>query len=109
MLYSFYLALGAAILFNSLANFLMKKASGGHSVDALLQPFFMAAVLCFGMNLIFYSRSLKGLPLSLAYPVLVGGSLLLVTLVSWYFGEEVVDARRIAGIGLLILGLLLLV
>jgi multidrug transporter EmrE-like cation transporter len=47
-------------------------------------------------------------PLSVASPVLAGGTFMLITLVSWLLLGESLGYQKVAGIGLIFLGIVVL-
>lgn len=111
MLIAFF-CLTLATLANSFANILLKKAStiqAATLLETYLNPLFIGGLFLFGLNLLFYSRSLKDLPLATAYPLLVGGSLIIVTCVAHFWLKEPLLMQHVAGIGLIMAGLYLVV
>jgi small multidrug resistance pump len=65
----------------------------------------LAAIGSFGMGLILYTLALTDLPLGVAYPVLVGGSMALVAVVAaLWFGERM-TARHVLGMAMILAGL----
>ena len=97
-----------AIASNAAANVLIKRA-GMQASDGFLyfQPAFMLGVVLFGLNLIAYTFALKTLPISLAYPTLLGGTLILVLLASVQVFGETLTLVRIAGSVVILIGVLL--
>lgn len=67
-----------------------------------------AAIAVHGTGLLFFSVALTGIPLSIAYPVLIGGSMLFVTLLAAVWFKEDLTRRHLAGMALILLGMLLL-
>jgi multidrug transporter EmrE-like cation transporter len=108
-----YLGLAVSILFNSLANILiklgMKKVSGqGDALSmmrkAVIEPAFIGGIVCFGLALAAYSMVLSKLNLSIAYPINVSLGLILVVLVSALFLKESITLLQISGFFLIIAG-----
>jgi small multidrug resistance pump len=65
--------------------------------------FFIAALLAFALNFVAYAVALKRLPLSVAYPIMVVASFVLVNGFShYYFGEEIVGMQVIGYVFILI-------
>jgi multidrug transporter EmrE-like cation transporter len=87
---------------NALANW-SHSFSGRSRVIVLL-----AAIGVHGSGLLFYSVALTGIPLSIAYPALIGGSMLFVTLLATLWFKETLTRRHLAGIALIVVGMLLL-
>ena len=105
-------ALIVAILANAFANILLKCANmlaeGATSPLAVyLSPWFLAGMTLFGINMLFYTRALKTMPLAIAYPRLVGGSLLVVTLAAYFWLKEPISPVQFAGMALIMLGIIL--
>ena len=96
-----------AIFSNAFANLLLKKASANVYVsnyDMYLSSTFIAGMAFFGLNMIAYSRALKNYPLGIAYPLLVGGSLIMVVLMANFFLGESIPLKNIIGIALILIG-----
>jgi multidrug transporter EmrE-like cation transporter len=103
--------LAVAILANSLANVLIKRSSGVHGsgLQLYLNRWFVGGCALFGINLLFYTYALKSLPLSCAYPLMVGGTLMLVTLFACLEFGEPMSLLRVSGMGFILLGATLVV
>lgn len=67
-----------------------------------------AAIGVHGTGLLFFSVALTGIPLSIAYPLLIGGSMVFVTMLAAFWFKEQLTRRHFAGIALIIVGMLLL-
>jgi multidrug transporter EmrE-like cation transporter len=110
-----YFYLVVAMVLNALANMLLKQGAarlGGlgeaHLVQRVLHnPHLLFGLLLFALNVVFYLAALSRLNLSVAYPVMVAGGLLIVTLGSAVWLRETVTALQWGGIGLLTLGIVL--
>lgn len=63
-------------------------------------------VFCFGF--LFYALALAGLPLGLAYPVLVGGSVTCVALIGILVLKERASLRLIVGVAMILVGMVVL-
>ena len=105
------LALVAAILANSAANILIKKAgmSSAGGLSLYLNVWFIGGLGLFGLNLLAYTYALKTISLSVAYPLLIGGSLLIITWIAHQNSGEVLAPQHYAGIALILLGATLIV
>ena len=102
-----WLALVCAILLNTTGNVFIKHFSVTTEVQgplSYLNRWFIFGIAFFGANVFFYSRALKDIPLVIAYPVLIGISVCLVSLFAAYFLKERVSAAHVGGIALVILG-----
>jgi multidrug transporter EmrE-like cation transporter len=106
-----WLMLVGAIAFNTVGNLFIKKFSASSELrgvaDYLALPFVIGLV-CFGLNLVFYSRALKDIPIAVAYPILVGASVVCIVLVAVnWFGEKFGISHGI-GVVLVVAGVALL-
>lgn len=59
-------------------------------------------------GLLCFAVALTGIPLAIAYPVLIGGSVGCVTLLAVLLFEERLSTRHLGGVALIIVGMLLL-
>lgn len=109
-----YLFLAFAFCFNAVANILLKvAATRGFSFASFFHgqwgsPHFIAmgAVAFFGANLVCYLIALEQLPLSIAYPVMIGMTFL-ITIGAAIMLKEQVTLLRLVGCLLIIGGLVL--
>ena len=69
---------------------------------------FLIGLSLFGLNLIFYSRALKDMQLSVAYPILVSASVLSVFAISYVVLNESFSQTKLIG-GVLIIGGIVLI
>ena len=101
-----YLAL--AVVCNVIANILFKQASG---LPGWTMPKFgiFGLGLAIGLaNTLFYIKALEEYALSVAYPIFMAGSVILITALSaWIFREEI-SLQKAAGLVAICVGLLLL-
>jgi multidrug transporter EmrE-like cation transporter len=67
-----------------------------------------AAIGVHGTGLLFFSVALTGIPLSIAYPILIGGSMVFVTLLAAVWFKERLTMRHLAGMALILVGMILL-
>ena len=101
-------ALLAAIISNSAANILIKKASAHEIGLALyLTPWFISGAALYGVSLATYTLALKTIPLSIAYPILISGSLIVVAFYALFFLQEPFGISRFIGFSLLLAGVAL--
>ena len=70
---------------------------------------FIAAAGCFALNLVLYSVALTKLPLSVAYPVMVVASFILVNLFSFFYFKETIVPVQVAGYAMILVGLTLVI
>lgn len=66
------------------------------------------AVGVHGFGLLCFSVALTGIPLAIAYPVLIGGSVACITLLAVSLFGEQLSGRHFAGLALIIVGMVLL-
>jgi multidrug transporter EmrE-like cation transporter len=110
-----YVFLVVALALNALANMLLKAGAahlGGlaepHLVKRVLgNPYLLLGLLLFALNVGFYLAALIRLNLSVAYPVMVAGGLVIVVLGSALCLRETVTPLQWSGIALLAVGIIL--
>jgi multidrug transporter EmrE-like cation transporter len=104
-----------ALLCNAAAQFAMKYA--GRNLDATdaakglamwLSPWLLVALAFYGLSFLLVVRVYAANPLSVASPVLAGGTFFLITLISWLLLGESLGYQKIAGIALIFLGIVVL-
>lgn len=111
-----WLALGIALVLNAVANMLLKAGSsvlaGGFSFPVLARaatnPYIAGGVILFALNIICYSYALSRLPLSLAYPTMIIGGLIIVTTASALIFGETLSYLQAGGLALIVFGVILL-
>ncbi len=106
-----WIALLLAIVLNTTGNVFIKMAglaSSGETLDLIFSwPFFFGAAL-FGLSLVFYAKAQSLLPLSVVYPVLVGGTVITISLVALTVFGERLGLAQIVGMAMIIGGIILL-
>jgi multidrug transporter EmrE-like cation transporter len=110
-----YVFLALALTLNALANVLLKI--GATRLGPLGEPDLIARLLTnyqllsglglFALNVVLYTLALTRLDLSVAYPIMVAGGVIIVVSVSVLFLQEAVSGRQMLGLLLLILGIVL--
>lgn len=110
--------LSCGVLLNALAQLGLKAATevtgpllGGdgswkRGLDLLAVPSLWYAVAAYGLSLIVWLVGLSRVPVSQAYPLLSMGYVINIGLAWWILGE-VPNAQRVAGIGVIVLGVVL--
>ena len=100
---------GAISLLNS-GNLLLDNVAKGSGISfhLLFSPLFLVAIACLGSAFFFYVRSLARLPLAVAYPVMVGVSLIIVALADYYLLGASLAPRQLFGMLVLFLGIILI-
>lgn len=106
-----WIVLAASITCNILGNFFIKRFSVRVQINNLfdyLDPSFVAGTLLFGVALLLYARALKEIPISLAYPVMVGFSMTALSLLAIFSLGERFGLRDAIGAVLVLSGVALL-
>lgn len=98
-----WLFLSMAILAEVVATSAL-KASDGFSkwLPSLL------VVVGYGTAFLFLSLTLRALPMGIVYAIWSGAGVVLITLAAWLFFGQRLDAPAIAGIALIVLGVVVL-
>jgi multidrug transporter EmrE-like cation transporter len=113
-----YFFLVLALVMNAGANILLKMGSKTAKVlpsDAglldktmnFLNPVTIVAIFLFAANVLAYRKALDAFKLSIAYPIMVSGGLVLVTAAAWalpVFREEI-SPLQLVGIVLIAVGI----
>ena len=73
--------------------------------DFLRNWYLLGGMACFGAAFFLYVLVLSRLPLHSVYPVATGAALILITALSYFFLNESVTARQVAGIGSIAAGI----
>jgi len=76
------------------------------ALDVLMVPSFWYAMLAYGLSVIVWLVGLSRVPVSQAYPLLSLGYVINIGLAWWLLGE-VPNVQRVAGIGVIVLGVVL--
>lgn len=71
------------------------------------EPHIVAGVVCYGLSLVVWIMGLSRVPVSVAYPLLSLGYVVNAIAAHYLFGESLGGAK-IAGIGLIVFGVLLI-
>lgn len=105
------------ILLNSSASFLLRigsskinqKDDGGIIFSMLKSPLIWCGGFCFAMGFFVYTLILQKTSLTNAYPIVTSGTLILITLLSYFVLKESINLIDFVGIGLILLGMGLIV
>ena len=76
------------------------------ALDVLVVPSFWYAMLAYGLSVIVWTVGLSRVPVSQAYPLLSLGYVVNIGLAWWLLGE-VPNIQRVAGIAVIVLGVVL--
>lgn len=111
-----FLFLMLGVLLNALAQLLLKAGTNavGHfdfnagnivpvGIRLALEPHILGGVLCYVVSLAAWIIGLSRVEVSIAYPMLSIGYLL-NAVAAWYLFGEAVSLTRLAGIGIIIIG-----
>ena len=110
-----YLFLALALTLNAAANVLLKVGAGHLGrLDApdligrlLTNYHLVAGLVLFALNVVLYAAALTRLDLSVAYPVMTAGGVLIVVSVSYFVLGESVSPVQLLGLALIVAGILL--
>lgn len=113
---SVYIFLGLAFVCNAGANVLLKLGAQHkfsiapllHGEITLAHIYTGSAIMLFALNLGFYLMALRSIPLSVAYPVMVGMTFLITMGASFFLGEHI-GIVHIIGVTLILAGMLFIV
>jgi small multidrug resistance pump len=98
-----YLALAIAISMEVFATTMLKASEG------LSRPIPATVTLVsYGISFYFLSQALKTMPTGVAYAIWSGIGIVLVSLLSWVFFKQRLDTPALAGIGFILVGVLVI-
>jgi len=117
----YWIALVLALTLNAAANLMMKFGVRRYDeVRAHLEPgliplagslltnwVLVAGLMCFAVNVAFYTYSLSGLKISIAYPIMVSGGFAIIAVVAWKYLNETLSYGQWAGIAFILIGVFL--
>lgn len=98
-----------AVIINAGAQLSMKFA--GQATGALskwLSPWLFLALALYGLSFLLVVRVVSVNPLSIATPVMAGGTFALITLASWLVLGEQIGYQKLVGMGLILIGIVLI-
>ncbi len=100
--------LGAIVLAAG-GNVFLKLGARNFSMVELFQNYYLfLGIFCFVLSLILYFYILSKINLSIAYPILTSGSIILVTVVSYCFFNESINLKQVIGLFFLLIAILLI-
>lgn len=100
-----YVQLGSAVVFNVAAYLLYRSIAD--AVPRIWWPIFAIGLMLGAANTFLFARSIKAIPLSVAYPVFTGASFALITLAAALAFHERLPPVHLIGIGLVVAGIVL--
>lgn len=89
------------VALNTAAQLLLKSGSG----QALLNPYFLGGVMCYGLSTVFYVGILAKFNVSFAYPLLIGLTVIATTIAGATYFHEKIPFLGMIGIGLMLSGI----
>lgn len=111
-----WLALAICIAANIVANIAVKRAMDGTRLEAswegfkeiVLQPWLWLGCTLAGVIFVSYLYAIRGVPLSSAYPIATSSATIGIALAGSILFGEAIGVRGIAGIGFVLVGLILI-
>lgn len=100
-----YLELGGAVLFNVAAYLVYKSIAD--AAPHVWWPKFAVGLMFGAVNTFLFARSIKAIPLSIAYPAFTGASFAFITLAAALAFHERLFPVQLVGIGLVMTGIVL--
>lgn len=100
-----YVQLGSAVAFNVAAYLVYRSIAD--AVPRIWWPIFAIGLTLGAANTFLFARSIKAIPLSVAYPVFTGASFALITLAAALAFQERLPPVHLIGIGLVVVGIVL--
>ncbi|MFH1983410.1 MAG: SMR family transporter [Pseudomonadota bacterium] len=101
----FYLLL--SIGFN-VASYTLYKGISNRQSNAIWYLLLLSGLALGGINVLFFTKALKGIQLNVAYPVFSGACILSIALISSIIFGERMSAANIAGAVVVVIGITLL-
>ena len=105
-----WLNLAVAIVLLNAGNLLLDAVakSLGVSLELFLSPRLILSIGCLGLAFFFYVRSLARLPLAVAYPIMVGVSMIVVAVANHFWGIAELSQIQISGVMVLFFGVVMI-
>jgi quaternary ammonium compound-resistance protein SugE len=112
---AYWLALLVSVAANISSNFALKRftqeTAGAAPADGLLhlllKPWLWLGIVCAGVVMLSYLFAIRGLPLSVAYPVATGLSAAGICLIGAFVFGESIKLSTLSGIVLIVAGVML--
>ena len=115
-----FAVLGCGVLLNAFAQLGLKSATRvtgpltasdagvawAHALDLIRVPSLWYALAAYGLSVVVWLVGLSRVPVSQAYPLLSMGYVINIGLAWWLLGE-VPNVQRVAGIGVIVVGVVL--
>ncbi len=105
-----WILLAIAIVLLNAGNLVLETSYKGRalSLDMFFELGFFASLALLGASFVFYSRALAILPLAVAYPVMVGISLVFVGIAGYVWLGTDLDLLQVAGMAVIFVGVTLI-
>lgn len=107
-----YLYLISAFVLNSLANILLKIQAGrglyleGINFSLITKNIILISSLtAFALNFFFYFLALRSVPISVAYPIMIVITFVLVNSTAYFLLNENINLMQLSGYALILIGL----
>lgn len=108
-MWKYYLLVVLSILLNALSSFFFKKgvSDGNNFYDYLnVNLFYGLSILSF--SFILYYLSLSKININIVYPTITAFSVILITLMSYFFFNEALTTKHIIAIVIILFGVILM-
>ncbi len=102
-----YIYLFLSVAFN-VVSYLLYKSISNKPGGLLWNGLFASGLILGGINVFFFTKALKDIPLSVAYPVFSGGCIFLMALFSHILFAERISATHIVGAAVIVVGIALM-
>jgi multidrug transporter EmrE-like cation transporter len=96
-----------AVAFN-VASYLLYKSIANKQGDILWTMIFTSGLILGGVNVLFFTKALKDIQLSIAYPVFSGGCIFFIVVLSHFIFGERISAVNIIGAIAMVVGITLM-
>lgn len=105
----YWVALIGALVVGVLGQLLLKTgaAAPGSVIEQVLRPTTLAGLAFYGGGAFLYLYALRGIPISVAFPS-AASQYVVVAIVGWLVWAEPVGLQQLAGLALIVTGVLLL-
>lgn len=102
-----YVYLFLSIAFN-ISSYIVYKSISHKEGNILWFAIFTLGLILGGINILFFTKALKNINLSIAYPVFSGTSIFLMVILSHFIFGERISAVNMVGAGVIIVGIALI-
>jgi multidrug transporter EmrE-like cation transporter len=96
-----------SVAFN-VASYLLYKGISAKQADVTWYLIFLLGLLLGGINVLFFTKALQNIKLSIAYPIFSGGCILFMIILSHYFFGEKISAMNMVGAAVVVIGIALM-